>query len=146
MELTLPYYLDLLTLAIEAGLDLVAAIEEIVSRDTPNPLREELLFTLKAIRMGERRSAAFEKMAERTGLDALAIWAASIRNSEELGSSLGDLLRLQAESLRKDIFRNAEERAQRAPLKMLIPLIGLIFPVVFLLLFFPIAARLLGGM
>jgi tight adherence protein C len=141
--LGIPYYLDILTLTLEAGMDLVAAFEELLVRDSENPLKEELLITLKSIQMGERRSAAFQILAERTGVEPLSMLAASISQSEELGASLGGLLRLQAETLRRDIHKNAEERAQRAPLKMLLPLVLFIFPVLFYLLFAPIWLKML---
>lgn len=139
--LNLPYYLDLVTLALEAGLDLIAAIDEVIRHDRPNPLREELSITLGSIQMGSTRSQAFTRLAERTGLPPLSLLASAVIQSEELGSSLGGLLRLQSESLRRELYRQAEEEAQKAPIKLLIPLIGLIFPVVFLLLFAPIAIR-----
>ncbi|HLG18334.1 MAG TPA: type II secretion system F family protein [Bdellovibrionota bacterium] len=143
--LALPYYLDLLTLALEAGLDLVAAVEEIILRDSNHPLRDELAMTLKHVKMGNTRSQAFTRLSDRTGVESLTLWASAIRQSEELGSSLGSLLRLQSEALRKDLVRQAEEQAQKAPVKMLLPLIGLIFPVVFILLFAPIGMRLFSG-
>ncbi len=143
--LCFPYYLDLITLALEAGLDLIVAIEEVVGRDQNNPLREELLITLKSIRMGTLRSVAFQDMANRTGVEAMSLWASSIAQSEQLGSSLGSLLRLQSETLRREIFSQAEALAQKAPVKMLAPLIICIFPVVFILLFVPIALKMTGG-
>ncbi|MFH1262848.1 MAG: type II secretion system F family protein [Pseudomonadota bacterium] len=139
--LNLPYYLDLITLALEAGLDLIAAIEEVIVRDRPNPLREEFEITLRSIRVGATRSRSFARLAERTGVAPLQLLSTSVSQSEELGSSLGGLLRLQSESLRRELYRQAEETAQRAPIKLLAPLIGLIFPVVFLLLFAPLAIR-----
>jgi tight adherence protein C len=140
--LDLPYYLDLITLAVEAGLDLIAAIDEVIRSDRPGPIRDEFQATLRAIRFGESRSRAFLRMAERTSLPPLHLLASAVTQSEELGSSLGGLLRLQSESLRRDLFRRAEEEAQRAPIKLLLPLLGLIFPVVFLLLFAPLALTL----
>jgi tight adherence protein C len=144
IRLQLPYYLDLLTLALEAGLDLVAAVEEIVTRDKENALRFELLLTLKSVRMGTTRTKAFSDLAGRTGVEALNLFANSIQQSEELGSSLGGLLRIQAESLRREIFRDAEERAQKAPVKMLLPLIFCLFPVVMLIMFVPLGLRVMG--
>jgi tight adherence protein C len=141
IDLNLPYYLDLSTLALEAGLDLIAATEEILRNDRPNPLREELEITLHSIRMGSTRREAFARLAGRTGLASLAHLASSVAQSEEMGTGLGGLFRLQAESLRRELYRQAEEAAQRAPMKLLIPLIGLIFPVVFLLLFAPLFLR-----
>jgi tight adherence protein C len=141
--LTLPFYLDLLNLTLEAGLDLIAALEEIVTGDAPNALRDEIAIVLKSIRLGRSRSGAFEDLAERTGVDALRTLAGCIRQSEELGAGLGPLLRLQAGDLRREIYLKAEERAQKAQVRMLFPLILCIFPVLFLLLFVPIALRLI---
>ncbi|MFH1017125.1 MAG: type II secretion system F family protein [Pseudomonadota bacterium] len=140
--LALPFYLDLLTLTLEAGLDLVASLDEIVRNDRPNALAEEIRILLTSIRLGKTRTEAFSDLARRTGLEALSTLSGCVRQSEELGAGLGKLLRLQAESLRRDLYREAEERAQRAPVRMLFPLILCIFPVVFLLLIVPIALRL----
>jgi pilus assembly protein TadC len=139
---TLPYYLDLLTLALECGMDLVAAVDEIVATDSPNALREELTLTLSSIRLGVGRSRAFSDLAQRTGMPPLTLIASAVAQSEELGAGLGSLLRLQAEGIRGHIFRQAEEHAAKAPLKMLFPLILLIFPVAFVLLFAPIVLQL----
>lgn len=143
--LNLPYYLDLVTLALEAGLDLIAAVEEVIRYDRPNPLRDELRMTLNGLAMGDTRASGFATLAERTGLQPLSLLASAVAQSEELGASLGNLFRLQSESLRRELYRQAEEAAQRAPIKLLVPLIGLIFPVVFLLLFAPIALRFFGN-
>jgi tight adherence protein C len=137
----LPYYLDLATLALEAGLDLVASLEEILRHDRPNPLRDEFATLLAEIRMGSTRTEAFSALASRTQLRSLSLLASAVTQSEEFGTSLGPLLRLQSESIRRELKRQAEEAAARAPLKLLIPLIGLIFPVVFLLLFAPLFLR-----
>jgi tight adherence protein C len=140
--LALPYALDLLTLVQEAGLDLVAGVEELLARDRPGPLEEELALTLRAIRLGETRARAFRALAERTGLEALSLLAAAVAQSEELGARLGGLLRLTAASVRSETQRAAEERAQRAPVRMLLPLVLLIFPVLFLILFVPLFLNL----
>jgi len=143
--LTLPYYLDLLTFALEAGLDLVVALEEVIRNDSPNPLREELILSLRSIQMGNSRVHVFTKLGERTGVEPLMLWASAIRQSEELGASLGTILRIQSESLRRELVRIAEEEAQRAPLKMLGPLVVFIFPALFVLLFAPLFFRLFPG-
>ncbi len=142
--LTLPFYLDLLTLTLEAGLDLIASLEEIVRNDRPNALNEEIRILLASIRLGKTRSEAFQDLARRTDLEALSTFSGCVRQSEELGAGLGKLLRLQAEGLRRDLYREAEERAHKAPVRMLFPLILCIFPVMFLLLLVPIALRLAG--
>ncbi len=138
----LPYFLDLLTLALEAGLDLVAALEEIQIKAEKDPLTEELEEVTHEIRMGQTRADAFRRLAERTDLEPLALVSSAIHQSEELGVSLGRMLRLQSQSLRQEIFRQAEEKAQKAPLKLLFPLLFLIFPVVLILLFSPILVRM----
>lgn len=141
IEMHLPYYLDLTTLALEAGLDLISAIEEILRHDRPHPLQEELSILIHSIQMGSTRSQAFARLADRTSLQPLAILASSVSQSEELGTGLGGLLRLQSESLRRELYRQAEEEAQKAPIKLFLPMVGLIFPVLFILLFLPIALR-----
>ncbi len=138
ITMNLPFYLDLLTLSMEAGLDLIASLDEIIESDHDNPLKEEVSLTLKSIQMGKGRSEAFQRMADRTGVVPLNQLASVITQSEELGSSLGNLLRTQSDALRRQIFREAEEKAQKAPLRMLMPLVLFIFPVAFILLFVPL--------
>ncbi len=137
----LPFYLDLLSLILQAGLDLIAGIEEILSKDHIHPLKEELTLTLNEIRMGKSRSEAFSALAQRTDINALALLATAIHQSQVLGVSLCDTIQEISDSIRQESFRDAELRTQKAPLKLLIPLIGLIFPIVFLTLLAPIAFR-----
>ena len=91
------------------------------------------------IRMGCSRAEAFFQLADRTQIETLRILAATVSQSEQVGCSLGTLLRVQADYLRRQIWNEAEQRAQKAPLKILIPLTAFIFPAVLLILFGPLA-------
>lgn len=139
--MALPYYLDLLVVSLEAGMDLVASLEEIIRFDRPHPLRDEMKYTVNLIRIGQTRTHAFETLAQRVKIPALGQWACAVRESEELGGSLKATLKLLSESLRSEIFQQAELQAERTPLKILIPLVLFIFPILFILLFFPIVIQ-----
>lgn len=139
----IPFVLDILILNLESGLDFVTALEEIGKMDADHPLLDEIKRTIRAIQLGESRSNAFENLGQRTQVPELAQLAGTIRQSEVMGSSLTDLLRLQSQEIRYRIFKQAESEAQKAPVKILIPMLLFIFPVVFIILFVPIGIQLL---
>lgn len=134
----IPFVLDMLILNMESGLDLNSAIEELIKMDTLHPLHQEIKLTLQNIHIGELRSVAFQNLAKRTGVAELDGLAMAISQSESMGSSLTELLRIQSGEIRYRIFKTAEAKAQKAPIKILLPMIGFIFPVIFILLFVPI--------
>lgn len=137
-----PFVLDMLILNLEAGLDFVSSLEEMAKVDQQHPLHQEIRLTLYSMQLGENRSRAFRQLATRTGISELASLAMVIEQSEMMGSSLVELLRLQSQELRHRIFKIAESQAQKAPIKILLPMLGLIFPVIFILLFVPIGIQL----
>lgn len=141
--LRLPFVLDMLVLNLESGLDFITSLEELGKMDERQPLHQEIKITLQGIRLGKTRSEAFSQLAARTRVAELANLAAVIGQSEQMGSSLTELLRLQSHELRHRIFRMAESQAQKTPVKILLPMIMFIFPVIFILLFVPIAIQLL---
>ena len=142
IQIALPYVLDLLTLSVEAGMDFTQALQRIIATSPRNALTEELARMLQQIQIGKPRQEALREFAERTDLeDARSIVQALIQ-ADELGSPLGPILRIQAEQLRTKRAQRAEKLAQEAPVKMLAPLIGCIFPTVFIILFGPIIIKI----
>ena len=141
MQISLPYVLDLLTLAVEAGIDFTQALQRIVDRSTPNPLINELARMLQQIQLGKSRPQALREFADRTDLEDVRSIVQALIQADELGSPLGPVLRIQAEQLRVKRAQRAEKLAQEAPVKLLFPLIGCIFPTVFLILLGPIAIK-----
>lgn len=138
----LPYELDLLTLAVEAGLDFVGGLQKVVEKGRGGPLTDELQLVLRSIRLGRTRTEALTEMADRVQVPAVRSWVRTLVQADRMGTPLGRVLRLQAERLRQRRSQEAERRANEAPVKMLFPLVFFIFPTVFLILFGPIVFRL----
>ncbi len=141
----LPYSLDLLTMTVEAGLDFGAGIGKVVEKGKPGPLNEEFFLMLQEIRMGKTRQQALRDMAERADLPEFTSILSAIIQAEQLGTSLGPILRIQSNQLRVKRFQWAEKLAMEAPIRMLLPLLGCIFPAVFVVLFAPIVFQLIKG-
>lgn len=139
----LPYTIDLLTVVVEAGHDFGVALSRVVDRALPGPLKDELTATLSQIRLGRSRREALRDLADRTGLPELSTLVAALIQTDQLGASLGPALRIQSDELRQARARRAEKLAMEAPMKMLIPLLGFIFPAVFVVLLLPIGLMLL---
>jgi len=134
----LPYDLDLLTLSVEAGLDFTAAVQKVVDRGKPGPLRDELQTFLAALRMGHTRADALTAMATRVSLPELSSVVSSLLLADRLGTGLARTLRIQADQLRLARFQRAEARAGEAPVRMLIPLVLFVFPTLWLVLGAPL--------
>lgn len=140
----LPFYLDLVTLSVEAGLNLGAALAQSVDRGPPGPMRDELAHLLRDLRAGRPRDEAMRALAERTRLPAVSNLVAALATAQRQGASLGPILRAQAEQRRTERFLRAEKLAMEAPVKMLVPLVLFIFPGTFAVLLFPIVSRLIA--
>jgi tight adherence protein C len=145
MSRALPYNLDLLTLAVEAGLDFAQAVGKVVEKGRQGPLVEEFRLVLRNLRLGKTREDALRGMAERVQLASLTSFSSALIQADRMGTSLGKILRLQATQLRIDRTHRAEKLANEAPVKMLFPLIACIFPTVFMVLFGPIIYQFITG-
>jgi tight adherence protein C len=141
----LPDVLDLMVVAVEAGLGLDAAIQRVSDEmDTVHPaLAEELKISTIEAQMGIPRAEALTKMANRTGVSEMRALVAVITQAEKLGTSIASALRTQADSLRTKRRQRAEERAQKTAVKLLLPLILFIFPTIFVVLAGPAAIQLM---
>ena len=138
----LPYSLDLITVSVEAGLSLDGAIGRIVG-GIKGPLSEEFGKTLKEMRMGIEKKEALSNMAKRIDNRDLSMILSSIVQADELGVSLGKILRIEGAQLREKRKQIARERAMKAPVKILFPLVFFIFPTIFLVLLGPTAINLM---
>jgi len=136
----LPTVMDLLVLSMEAGLGLERALRTIVE-EYRSPLADELHRVLADTELGLRRGEAFERMAQRVGLEDLRSVSRAIVQSEELGVSLVTTLQTQSRDVRVARRRLAEAEALRAPVKMLFPLVLFILPTLFMLLLGPVGLR-----
>jgi tight adherence protein C len=125
-----PALLELLGLSVRAGLSFSAALMQRIDRDT---------------RTGVARLEALERMARRVDLSAVHGFVAAIAQAEETGAAISQTLSDQAAQRRRERFAAAEKKANEAPVKMLAPLVGLLFPVTFLIIGFPIVLQFMEG-
>lgn len=132
----LPYTLDLILVSIEAGLSFDGAISKVVT-NIPGPLSEEFAKTLKEMRMGIERKIAMRNMSTRCSIRELSTLITSIIQADELGVALGKIIRIEASTLREDRKQKAREKAMKAPVKILIPLILFVFPTIFIVVLGP---------
>lgn len=137
----LPFALDLLTLSVEAGLDFMTALQRNVERRKLDALGEELVRVIREIQLGAPRRQALRAMARRVDLPDLRSVTNALVQADELGVSVGAILRIQSDQIRQRRFDRAEKLANEAPVKLLGPLLIFIFPSVFLILLGPILYR-----
>ena len=142
----LPNVLDLLTLSVESGRDLVTSLRDIINRRPMDDLGEELLFTFQEIQLGRKRSDALRGMAKRVRQVDLTATLNSIVQAEELGVSIAQLLRIQGDTQRAKRFAMAEKQANEAPVKIIIPVVLFILPAVFIILMGPLIKMTLDQM
>lgn len=134
----MPFHLDLLTLGVEAGLDFTAALNKMVEKAKPGPLREEFQLMMSQIRVGTPRAQALRDMAERVNLPQLSAFLGALLQADKLGMSIGKVLRIQSDSVRIERSQRAEQRANEAPVKILIPLVAFVFPTIWIILAGPL--------
>jgi tight adherence protein C len=134
--LALPSALDLLTISVEAGLGFDAAIGRLTEK-FKNALSDEFAQVLNEIRLGRPRLEALDEMGRRSGVEELHTFIQALIQSEQLGVGIAKVLRIQSEEMRRRRRQRAEEQAAQAPLKMLFPMIGCIFPTLFIVLMGP---------
>lgn len=134
----LPFVLDLLTLSVEAGMDFMSALQRNCERRRLDALNEELIRMTHEIQVGTPRRTALRNLSERVRQGDLRGVAHALIQADELGVSIGSILRIQSEQLRARRFERAEKLANEAPVKMLGPLMLCIFPAVFLVLLGPV--------
>jgi tight adherence protein C len=127
----LPDALDLLAVSVEAGLGFDSAVTRLID-SLEGPLIDEFNLTLSEIRVGESRPEALRKLAERAGVSELSAFTRALIQADTLGISLGRILRIQAADARDKRQLAAEERAMKAPIKMLFPTVLFIFPSMFI--------------
>lgn len=136
--LALPSALDLLTISVEAGLGFDAALARVCEK-YHNPLTQEFIQVLNEVRLGRPRIEAMDDMGRRNKVEELNNLVQAIIQSEQLGVGIANVLRIQSEEIRRRRRQRAEEQGQKAPLKMLFPMVGCIFPTLFIVLLGPAA-------
>jgi tight adherence protein C len=134
--LGLPDALDLLTISVRAGLGFDAALAKVVEK-MQGPLVDEFRRALAEVRVGKARRDALRDVVPRTEVPALTNFIGAIIQAEQLGVSISKVLQVQSEQLRIERRQRAEEMAAKAPIKMLFPLVGCIFPSLFIVILGP---------
>ncbi|WP_024609561.1 type II secretion system F family protein [Pseudoalteromonas sp. TB64] len=138
---SLPVYLDFITMSVEAGLNLTGGLSQAVDKGPEGALKVEFGKVLRDLRAGVNKIDAFRAMAERVQTSEVNNLVSALAQAERTGASLGATLRVQSDQRRVERFQRAEKKALEAPVKLVFPLIMFIFPVTFMILFFPIVMK-----
>lgn len=135
---SLPFTLDLLNISVEAGLGFDSAMRK-VADNMDGPIQHEFEVVLGEISVGKSKREALRNMAERTDVPDLNNFIVAVLQADKLGLGLSRLLKSQSEAMRLNAKQRAQEKAAKAPIKMLIPMVMFIFPAIFIVLLGPAA-------
>lgn len=143
----LPFFIDLLALSVEAGLDFFSAIQKIVDKaqGTNSVLADELGIVLKDIKIGASKTQALKDMAERLDMNEVTSFVAVLVDAESTGASISQVLKDQSVQMRLERFVRAEKAGAKASQTILIPLMLFILPAVFIIVFGPVAVSFMYG-
>jgi tight adherence protein C len=144
MTLQLPDALDLLTISVEAGLGFDAALSKVVEK-MEGPLVDEFRQALAEVRMGRTRREALRDVADRADAQPVSNFIGAIIQAEQLGVPIAKVLQIQSNQLRVERRQRAEEAAAKAPVKMLFPMVGCIFPTIFIVILGPAVVTIMAG-
>lgn len=139
---TLPDAIDLLTVSVEAGLGFDGALAKVVDK-IKGEISNEFSRVLQEIKIGKPKKEALKEMSNRVGLSDLTTFVGSIIQAEQLGVSIGNVLRIQSEQIRQKRRQRAQEKAMKAPIKMLLPMVLFIFPTIFTVLIGPVIIKMI---
>lgn len=145
IERSMPELIDLLVVTVEAGLSIGAAIQ-LAGERLRGPLGEELRILIQEQGMGLTQVQALENLADRCPTPAVESFVRAMMQGQQLGFSIGQILRTLAVEMRKRRRARAEQQAQKAPIKMLFPLIFMIFPAMFVVLLGPAIASIMDAL
>ena len=132
----LPDVMDLLVVSVEAGLGFDAALIRLYEKDK-SELMTELMQATRDVQRGMSKKEAYESLAKRCDVKELTTFLTALVQADQLGISIKSVLKVQSENLRKDRRMRAEEKALKAPVVMLVPMVVFIFPVIFIILLGP---------
>lgn len=141
----LPDIMDLLVVSVEAGLGLDAAIIRLYEKNK-TIMMEEMMQAIRDIQRGMKKKDAYNQLANRCNVKELTAFLTALVQADQMGISIKSVLKVQAESLRKDRRRRAEEKALKAPVIMLVPMVMFIFPIIFIILLGPAVLNIMEAM
>jgi tight adherence protein C len=139
----LPDAMDLLVIAVDAGLGFDAAMARVTDK-YKNALSEEFAKVLREVSLGRPRLEAMDEMGRSSGVDDLHNFIQAVIQSEQFGTGIGKILRIQADEMRRKRRQRAQELGAQATLKMMLPMVGCIFPTLWIILLGPAALILLA--
>ncbi len=142
IEHEMPDALDLITVCVEAGISFDGALGTIVEK-MEGPLSEEFKKTIGEMKLGVNRKQALSNMGERCDVPELTSFLAAVIQADELGVSIANVLRIQSIQLREKRKQKVQEKAMKAPIKILFPLIFFIFPAIFVVILGPSVIRMI---
>ena len=138
LQSALPDAMDLLTVSVEAGLGFDAAVAKVAEKQD-SPLAVEFARVLQETRLGRPRLEALDDLGRRCGVEDLHNFVQAVIQSEQMGSSIVKILHLQSGEIRRKRLQKAQERGAQASLKMLLPMVGCVFPSLWVILLGPAA-------
>lgn len=142
---SMPFIVDLLSLSTEAGLDFIGAIQKVVDKATPSPLVQEFAQMLREIKVGSSRSDALREMANRIGMTEVNSFVAILISADQMGASIGKILRQQSDQIRTERLLRAEKEGAKAASKVLLPSVLFLLPAVLLLVGGPFVLAFFSG-
>ena len=143
----MPFFIDLLALSVEAGLDFFGAIQKIVDKvaSKSSVLAEEFNIVLKDIKIGSSKTEALKEMASRLDMPEITSFVAVLMDAEASGTSISQVLKDQSVQMRLERFLRAEKAGAQASQLIMIPLMLFILPAVFIMVFGPVALKFMNG-
>ncbi|MCR5629255.1 type II secretion system F family protein [Eubacterium sp.] len=141
----LPDAMDLLGTCIEAGLSFDGALVKVAEK-MEGPFIDELIILYNQIQMGKPRNDALKQMGDSSEIQELKTFVAALAQANELGIPINNVMQVQSEQLRETRKRIAQEKGLKAPVKMMIPMVGLIFPNILIVIMAPSVLNMMGGM
>lgn len=142
---SMPFIVDLLSLSTEAGLDFIGAIQKVVEKAASSPLVDELGQMLREIKVGSSRSDALREMSNRIGMTEINSFVAILISADQMGASIGKILRQQADQIRSERLLRAEKEGARAASKVLLPSVLFLLPAVLLMVAGPFVLAFFSG-
>ena len=137
-----PFLLDLLVLSMRAGLNYSSSLAQAIASLPAGPVKEEFAKLLREIRAGKSRREALNDLADRMNVSTIRNFVGAMNQAEETGGEIVSVLTAQAEQRRTERFNTAEEVANKAPVRMLLPMMAFLFPIIFMLMAFVVVVKL----